>query len=423
MDLTLVIFFLVYLVMGLGALPFFRVGRTGAALIGGMAMMTVGSITPRQAWSAIDYSTMGMLFGLMVVSSAFVVSGFYGWLARKAAGSKMSERGLLALLIVVGGVMAAFLTNDVVAVSMCPLLLSITMARGLNPVPFLLGFCFAVNTGAAGTIIGSPQNIIAAQKLHLSFAGLSEITVGPALLSLPVIWGVISMLYRNRWALPAANQEAGAGRGAGAEAASAKTVETSEPPPFSLGETLKAAVTAVAVILAFIFSDWPRETIALTAAGFLLLSRKVSSRSLLHEVDGDLLLLVIGLFVVNAGLSATGLPQKLVTDLASQGINLADPPVLFLISSVISDLVGNNPAVMMLVPYLHADADPNALGAALSLGTHFSSNLVVFGSLAGIIIVEQAKDRGVRISGGEFSKAGGLVTLATMVIAGLWLWI
>lgn len=410
MDLTLIIFLLVYLAMGLGSLPGFRVGRTGAAVIGGMAMMTVGSITPEEAWNAIDYSTMGMLFGLMVVSAAFVVSGFYGWLAKRAASSNVSERTLLAILIIVGGVMAAFLTNDVVAVSMCPLLLSITLARGLNPVPFLLGFCFAANTGASGTIIGSPQNIIAAQKLHLSFAGVSEITAVPALLSLPVIWVVITFLYRDRWKLaaPATGGNVVAG--------------TTEPPPFSLGETLKAAATAIVVVVAFVFSDWPRETVALTAAGFLLLSRRVSSKSLLREVDGELLLLIMGLFVVNAGLAGTGLPQHLVTYLAAEGINLNNPTALFLISSVVSDLVGNNPAVMMLVPYLHVGGgNANYLGAALSLGTHFSSNLVVFGSLAGIIMVEQAKDRGVKISAAEFSKAGVLVTAATMIIAVVWL--
>ena len=110
-----------------------------------------------------------------------------------------------------------------------------------------------------------------------------------------------------------------------------------------------------------------------------------------------------------------------MTYLAAEGINLNNPTALFLISSVVSDLVGNNPAVMMLVPYLHVGGDANYLGAALSLGTHFSSNLVVFGSLAGIIMVEQAKDRGVKIPGAEFSKAGVLVTAATMIIAVVWL--
>jgi len=407
MDLTLLIFFLVYLVMALGSLPGFRVGRTGAAVIGGLAMMTIGSISPQAAWNAIDYSTMGMLFGLMVVSASFVVSGFYGWIAEKVANADVSAPSLLAMLIGVAGVMAAFLTNDVVAVSMCPLLISITLRRGLNPVPFLLGFCFAANTGASGTIIGSPQNMIVAQKLDLSFAGVSEITAIPALLSLPIIWIVITTLYRDRWKLsqPAGTQPA----------------TLPEPRPFSAGETIKALATALAVVLAFVFTDWPREVVALTAAGFLMVSRQVASKDLLQQVDGELLLLIMGLFVVNAAMAATGLPQTLLTDVARTGIDLSDPAMLFLVSSVVSDIVGNNPAVMMLVPYLHTEGDANFLGAALSLGTHFSSNLVVFGSLAGIIMVEQAKDYGLQVSGAEFSKSGVIVTAATMVMAAVWL--
>ncbi len=406
--LTVLIFLLVYLAMALGTLPGLRVDRTGAAIVGALAMMTIGSIAPRAAWEAIDYASLGMLFGLMLVSAAFVVSGFYELTAEKVASADVSPPILLAILISVAGVMAAFLTNDVVAVAMTPLLISIVLARGLNPVPFLLGFCFAANAGAAGTIIGSPQNMIAAQKLHLSFAGLSEMTAIPALISLVMIWVIICLLYRKRWQLSSPVQPTAA-------AGETKSVA------FSLGETIKAFVVAIAVVVGVILSEWPRELIALTAAGFLLLSRKVSSRDMLREVDGDLLLLIMGLFVVNAAISNTGLPQRLLVHLAETGVDLNKPGVLFLVSSVISNIVGNNPAVIMLVPYLHAEGSAVDLGAALSLGTHFSSNLVVFGSLAGIIVVEKAKERGLTISLAEFSRAGVVVTVLTMIMAFVWL--
>lgn len=408
MDLTLLIFFLVYLAMALGTLPGFKVDRTGAAVIGALAMMTAGSISAEGAWDAIDYRSVGMLFGLMVVSAAFVVSGFYAWAARMAADAPVSPPVLLGILIGVGGGMAAFLTNDVVALAMTPLLIAITLARRLNPVPFLLGFCFAANAGASATIIGSPQNMIAAQKLNLSFAGVSAITTVPALVSLLIVWAVVSFLYRKSWQLAPA---------AGPVAAPA------DPAPFvfSRGETVKAAIVAFAVVAAFIFSDWPREIIALSAAGVLLLSRQVSSSDMLRQVDGDLILLIMGLFVVNAAMAATGLPQDLLTRLAASGIDLGKPFVLFLVSGVVSNIVGNNPAVMMLVPYLHADADADMLGAALSLGTHFSSNLIIFGSLAGIIMVERAAASGLRISFWEFARAGSLVTAATMAFAAVWL--
>ena len=85
MDVTHLIFFIVYLAMGLGHIPGFKVDRTGAALIGAIAMIVAGELTPEKAWNSIDYRTIGMLFGLMVVSAAFVVSGFYAWVAQRVA--------------------------------------------------------------------------------------------------------------------------------------------------------------------------------------------------------------------------------------------------------------------------------------------------------------------------------------------------
>ncbi len=87
---TLLIFFMVYLVMGVGKLPAFNVDRTGAAVVGAMAMIVAGSLSPQAAWDAIDYRTLGLLFGLMVVSGAFTVSGFYAWAAEKVAILKIT---------------------------------------------------------------------------------------------------------------------------------------------------------------------------------------------------------------------------------------------------------------------------------------------------------------------------------------------
>src|SRR5262249_32284104 len=154
--------------------------------------------------------------------------------------------------------------------------------------------------------------------------------------------------------------------------------------------------------------------IALAAAGLLLVNRKIASSDLLKAVDGNLLLLIMGLFVVNAAFAATGVPDRVLAALHGAGLDLNHPLTLFLVTSGLSNIVGNNPAVMLLVPVLHPGADRDALGAALALGTGFSSNLVVFGSLAGIIVVEQAAAQGVAISFREFSRAGIPVALACM---------
>lgn len=408
MDVTVLIFLLVYVALALGHVPGFKVDRTGATLVGAIAMIAVGSITDKAAWLAIDYQTIGLLFGLMVVSGAFVVSGFYAWTADKVASLDVSPPVLLALLIVTGGTLSALLTNDVVMVAMTPLLVAITLSRGLNPTPFLLGFCFAANTGSAATLIGSPQNMIAAQALGASFSDFLKVALVPAVLSLPIVWSVVTFLYRSKWHI--------------AQTPGTPLVQTAPAiAAFDRVETLKAAVVTAVVIAAFVFSTWPRELIALSAAAVMLVNRRVSSKQVMGTVDGNLLILLAGLFVVNAALAQTGLPEKLVHDLKSAGLDFTNPSMLFLAVSALSNVVGNNPAVMLLASFLPHSGNVDGLIAALALGTGFSSNMIVFGSLAGIIVVEQAAAKGVAISIGEFCRAGIPVSIACMALALAWI--
>jgi len=407
MNLTLLIFLLVYVAMGFGKLPGFKVDRTGAAVVGALAMMAVGSIAPQAAWYAIDYKTVGLLFGLMVISGAFVVSGFYAWTAQKVATLHASPTTLLAVFIGVSGVLSSILTNDVVVVAMTPLLVSITLARGLNPIPFLLGFCFAANAGSVGTLIGSPQNMIAAQALDVSFMELLKIAGLPALLSLPIVWSVIAFLYRGKWLID-----------------QSKAALPSQSASVSLDktETIKASLVLLATVVIFILDIWPQEIVALTAAGILLINRTIASNDVLKEVDGNLLLLIMGLFIVNAAMASTGLPQSLLNDLKHMGVDLNEPLALYFTSAALSNIVGNNPTVMLLVPYLQAGANSDALCAALALGTGFSSNMVIFGSLAGIVVVEQSKACGVTISFMDFAKAGLPVALVCIALAAFWIY-
>ena len=198
MDLTLLIFIVTYAGIAFGKFPFLRVDRTGAALLGAIAMIVTQRLTMAQAWNAVDFSTVALLFGLMVVSASFAVAGFYQWTAAQIASLQVGPGKLLAVLIAASAVLSAVLNNDVVVVAMTPLLVEITLARGLNPLPFLLGFCFAANTGSAATLIGSPQNMVVAAGLHLSFNEFFKVAGIPALLSLPIVWGIIAWMFRNR---------------------------------------------------------------------------------------------------------------------------------------------------------------------------------------------------------------------------------
>jgi Na+/H+ antiporter NhaD/arsenite permease-like protein len=404
MDLTVSIFVLSYFVIALGKVPGLMVDRTGAAVLGAIALIVFEQIGIDEAWASIDVKTVALLFGLMVLSSAFVVSGFYASAASWVALLDVGPKTLLAAFICVSAFLSALLTNDVVVLAMTPLLLAVTIERGLNPTPFLLAFCFASNTGAVGTPIGSPQNMILGEGLHLSFVDFAKVTLGPALLSLPLVWFVVVLLYRKRWIL---------------RTTASPIVD--EPAAFNSMETGKALAVTLAVVLAFVLTDWPRALVALAAAGFLLMNRKISSTDMLKHVNGDLMLLLFGLFVLNAALAQTGLPVRLLADLRQHGFDLQQPLALFLVTSVLSNIVGNNPAVMLLVPYMSGERN-DLSAAAMALGTGFSSNMIIFGSLAGIIVVEEARKRGVTISFREFVRAGLPVALACIALAIGWLW-
>ncbi|AWU92981.1 SLC13 family permease [Azospirillum ramasamyi] len=407
MDLTITIFLLVYVAMALGHLPGFLLDRTAAALVGALLLIVLGRITPAAAWQAIDYRTIGLLFGLMVIASSFAVAGFYGWVARAAGAARVGPQALLAILIAVAAVMSALLTKDVVAAAMTPVLAGICVARRLNPVPFLLGFCFAVNVGSSATLIGSPQNMITAETLGFSFTGFMAMAALPALVGLPIIWLVVTVLYRRRWALAAPK--------------AAPKADNDAPVALDRGETAKAAIVTAAVIVAFVATDWPHMLIALCGASVLLISRRVDSERLLGKVDGNLLVLLFGLFIVNAAFVATDLPQRLITHLSTAGFDLQNPMSLLLVMAVLSNIVGNNPAVMLVTPFLKGATHPDALGAALVLGTNFSSNAVLFGSLAGIIVTEEGSRRGITIDFAEFAKAGVPTSILCLLLAAGWI--
>lgn len=386
--------------MALGQLPGFRVDRTGAALLGTIALIVSGEMSMRDAWRSIDYNTMALLFGLMIVSGSFAESGFYTFVTRRVAALRVGPRSLLGALLAVVGGLSALLTNDVVAVAMAPLLVAACEARRLNPVPFLLGLGFGANAGSVATLIGSPQNMIIGQRLDLSFVSFTIGTAIPAIGALLIIWAVLAYLYRDDWT-----------------AAAPAPATIPEEIPFDPWETWKAGIVTLAVLGCFVFTDWPRHVVALAAGGVLLMNRKIASTNMLRHVDGDLLVLLVGLFVVNAAFAQSHLPDKWLADLGTFGIRLDSMSWLFLVTAIASDTVGNTPAVMLLVPHV----DTTDAGIAMALASGLSSNIVIFGSLATIIVADAAAKRGIPITFRAFTRAGVPVTLGTLLLAYLWL--
>ena len=396
--LVLAIFMLVYTGMMLGGLPRLMLDRTGVALLGAIAIIGLREMTPEEAARAVHLPTMLLLLSFMVISAQMRLGGFY------IAALRVGPMGLLATVIFVAGALSAVFSNDIVCLAVAPLLAEACLRRRLDPVPYLLALACASNIGSAATLIGNPQNMLIGEVLKLSFAGYAREALLPVGLSLLALWAVLARPVHRGVLLvdPEANQLA------------AMTVEA---PGFDAWQTFKGLFVALGLVAVFLFTDWPRDVAALVAAGFLLLSRRFHSSRVMGLVDWELLILFMGLFVVNHALQDTGLVQRALDGLAAKGLHFSEPGVLFGATLVLSNLVSNVPAVMLLLP---AAEGPQA-GATLALVSTLAGNLLIVGSIANIIVVDAARKCGITIDWKTHARVGVPVTLLTLGITAGWL--
>jgi Na+/H+ antiporter NhaD/arsenite permease-like protein len=400
-PIALIVFVLVYLGMILGEVPGLALDRSGIALLGAIAILASGRLTLEEAALAVDVHTIALLFGLMVMSAQFRLGGFYTETVRRIATQSGSPDALLLWVIVAAGALSSVLANDIVCLAMTPMLIEVCARRQLTPIPFLLALACASNVGSAATLIGNPQNMFIGESLRLSFAGYLLDGAPPAAVGLGLTWVIIRWQWQDRWL-----------------ATVPVRIDRRQPPSFDRGQTAKGLVLLTVTIAVFLFTALPRDVVALTAAGVLLLSRRMASREMVGLVDWHLLVLFVGLFVVNEAVQRAGLLQELYSALAGAGVDLSRAGWLFAVTPVLSNLVSNVPAVMLLLP---ASSGPQA-GAVLALASTFAGNLLIVGSIANIIVIEQARAQGVAIDWRVHARTGVPVTLVTLGLAGCWLW-
>jgi Na+/H+ antiporter NhaD/arsenite permease-like protein len=398
---VLAIFGVVYLGMLLGGLPRLRLDRSGVALLGAIAIVAVGELSIEEAAAGVHLPTVLLLFSFMVISAQMRLGGFYAAVTRRIVALPWAPPALLGAVIGVAGVLSAVFSNDIVCLAMAPVLVHACLGRRLDPVPFLLALACASNIGSAATLIGNPQNMLIGEVLQLDFAAFLRDAALPVVASLGLLW---AMLYRS--ARPATGPLPTAG--------------DDEAPPFDRWQTAKGGIVAVALVAVFGATDWPRDVAALVGAGVLLLSRRLHSSQVMGLIDWPLLILFIGLFVVNHALAHTGVTAQTVAWLQAQGLHLGDPGPLFGVTLLLSNLVSNVPAVMLLLPVVEGQP-PQAAGLTLALVSTLAGNLLIVGSIANIIVVDAARRHGVHIDWKRHARTGVPVTLATLALAAAWL--
>jgi Na+/H+ antiporter NhaD/arsenite permease-like protein len=390
--IALGIFVLTYLALAAGRVPGLRLDRTGAAIVGATLMIAANVLTLRHAYAAIDYETIALLFGMMIVVANLRLSGFFALVTAWVVDHAHSPLALLGGIVLVSGILSAFFVNDTVCLALTPLVLDVTLHLRRNPVPYLLSLAMASNAGSVATITGNPQNMMIASFSHIGYGQFAAALAPIAAVSLPITAAVIAIAYRSEFLQ--------------------RTRLDVKHGPVRVHRALmvKSLAVAAAMIGAF-FAGWPSPKAALLAGAILLLTRRIKPERIYREIDWSLLALFAGLFVVIAGVEQTSFPAALFSAASRFHIDRTLPMSLF--SAVLSNLVSNVPAVLVFKSFVSHLPNPTYAWLVLAMSSTLAGNLTILGSVANLIVAQRARSY-VQIGFLEYAKTGVPVTILTL---------
>lgn len=395
--LAAVIFALSYLVFAVGKFPGLKVDRPGAAIIGAVAMVASGVVAPREVLGLVDFSTLVLLYAMMIIVAFLQLSGFIEWSAEVVL-RVLHPAHLLPAVILSSGVLSAFFVNDVVCLVMVPFVLTITRRMALAPMPYLLAVATASNIGSVATITGNPQNILVGSYSGIGYTAFLS-RLGPvALAGLALDWAILHAIFLRGRPSP-------------------EPPRTLALPWPDLSRMAKPVAVAAAVVVGF-FLGAPPALVAALGAAVLLVSRTIEPRVVHEQVDWSLLVFFVGLFLVVGGAERAGITGRLL-DLALR-LEVHRPAVFTAATAVLSNLVSNVPAVMLLKSLVPGFADPRTAWLLLAMASTLAGNLTITGSVANIIVVQTARDV-VHIGFRDYLRVGVPITLATLVVGWAWL--
>ncbi len=405
--LDVAIFLTTYLGLALGGLPGTRLDRTSIATLGAVAVLVLHRLSFQQAINEINFPTLALLISMMIISAQLRLAGFYDWVVRRIVGVAKSPHVLLALIMLAAAVLSALFANDVICLIFTPVLCVAMRRAGRDPIPYLMALAVAANIGSAATVIGNPQNMLIGQAGNLSFAAFSLTVLPLVIVCLVLALGTVMVVYRRRLSdIVSEKGHVPIDHPAAKEAVTQwsmihKTL-------FIMGLLLLAMIAGESIGLS-------RPIAALAAAGLLMISRKTRPRDLFALVDWNLILLFVGLFIVIGDAQRHALLAPAMQAIAHSGISLQSHIPLASTTLVLSNLVSNVPAVLLIKPAIQVSA--TSTWYLLAVVSTFAGNLTLLGSIANLIVAEQAEPFSIRLAFNEYLKVGVPLTLITTALA------
>ena len=405
-TIALIIFILTYLGIIFTSLPGLNVDRPSAAFFGAIAMILFGIVNFDEAIQAIDYNTIALLLGMMILISVLELDGFFTLIAQKTISFSHNKNQLLFIIIFTTGIASAFLVNDAVVLLFTPVIIKICKSGKLNPIPFLIAEIMASNSGSALTITGNPQNILIGISSGIAFGRFMIYMLPISILGLLIIYFTIKFFFKN-------------------EFKEGKDLLFTED---NLTYDYKSMNTSIPifilVVIAFFISkeiNLSYSIIALAGASLVLLFGRIKPSKVIKQVDWVLLLFFASLFIVVHCVEKVGVLNALVDLFHLSGKSGGIIPLHFS-SLVLSQIVSNVPFTILMIPIL-SPLKNEVLWLTLASSATLAGNLTIIGAMANLIVIEIARSSKIEIKFFEFLKIGIVVTALSFIISITVLWL
>ena len=398
---ALIVFVVTYVVIASRQLTWLGLDRPSGALVGAVAMVAVGGLSFPAAMAAIDLPVMTLLFGMLVIAGYLEDARFFRYTAYLVLTRARSARSLLWALTFTAGGLSALLLNDTVCLLFTPLVVAVAVEARLPVLPYLLALASAANLGGVVSWSGNPQNMIIGRAAAGApgFAAYLALMLPIGVACLAGNAAVLSWLFRRQ--LP-----------------HGPLVERAPPkPPFDRVLATKA-LGALALIVGLALAGHGLPGAAMLAAAVLIVIARVPPRRILAQLDWSILVFFAGLFVVVAGLRATGLLEDAFARLApvlARGDAVGDAAFVGLVT-LGSNLVSNVPLVVIAVEWVPRLPDPTWGYVMLAVASTLAGNLTLLGSAANVIVLESAGPRG-ELGFWRFARYGAALTVTSLAIA------
>lgn len=397
---ALIIFIITYIGIIFTRLPKVNIDRPSAAFFGAVAMIVFGVLSFEEAIAAVDYDTIALLLGMMIIIATLQLDGFFSFIASKTIAYAQNQWRLLIVVTFFSGVASAFLVNDAVVLLFTPIIIMICRASNLNPIPYLIAEILAANAGSVMAITGNPQNMLIGVNSGIGYAEFLWRLAPVAVLSMLLIVWVI------RWVYPAAFKN--------------KKVIEYQGNGFDYNfSSMKFSVPVFLLVIAMFFtSDYlglSIPVIALIGGALILLLGKIKPSRVIEKVDWVLLLFFASLFIVVEGIEKSGLLSRYI-DANLLSDDAAGIGAIHGLSLVLVQIVSNVPFTIVMVPFMKA-ANSELLWLSLASASTLAGNATIIGAIANLIVIESADREGVKIGFFEFLKPGLIVTILSFVIS------